>query len=199
MSARHLQREVEWTPATGLGAERLRLRARRDIHAAGRVAGITDGREFRLSYTISCDAFWRVRRVRARLLSGARTELDLRSDSHGSWSDGSLNPLPQLDGCIDVDISVTPFTNTLPIRRLALRPGESAEVALVFIDVPAMTIQPVRQRYTCLERHATAGALYRFDSLPYDALPDGFTAILPVDADGIVLDYPGLFTRLRPH
>jgi len=40
------------------------------------------------------------------------------------------------------------------------------------------------QRYTCLER-----GLYRFEA-------GRFEAELPVDADGLVLDYPGLFRRI---
>ena len=39
---------------------------------------------------------------------------------------------------IDVDISATPFTNTLPIRRLGLQPGEFAELDVAFVDAPAM-------------------------------------------------------------
>jgi hypothetical protein len=43
------------------------------------------------------------------------------------------------------------------------------------------------QRYTALD----GAKHYRFESLD-----DGFTAELPVDEDGFVLDYPGLFRRL---
>jgi hypothetical protein len=53
--------------------------------------------------------------------------------------------------------------------------------------VPDLSASARDQRYTALE----PGALYRFES------PDsGFTAELPVDEDGFVLDYPGLFRRL---
>ncbi len=89
-----------------------------------------------------------------------------------------------------MDISTTPFTNTLPIRRLDLDPGESQEIRVAYVDVPGMAVRPERQRYACLERH-TGGGVYRYESL------DGnrFTADLTVDADGLVLDYPGLFLR----
>jgi uncharacterized protein len=50
-------------------------------------------------------------------------------------------------------------------------------------------VGPERQRYGCLEAQADGG-LYRFD-----ALTSGFTAELPVDAEGLVIDYPGLFRR----
>src|SRR5215211_4036020 len=94
-----------------------------------------------------------------------------------------------LDGCVDVDISATPSTNTLPIRRLGLKPGQSEELAVAYIRVPELLVGPERQRYGCLEARADGG-LYRFEELP-----GGFTAKLPVDADGLVLDYPGLFRR----
>jgi uncharacterized protein len=97
--------------------------------------------------------------------------------------------MPELEGCIDIDISATPFTNTLPIRRLGLKPDQSEELTVTYIRVPELLVGPERQRYGCLEDQAEGG-LYRFE-----ALPSGFTASLPVDADGLVIDYPGLFRR----
>ncbi len=92
-----------------------------------------------------------------------------------------------------MDISQTPFTNTLPIRRLGLGPGESAEISVAYVDGTQLQPWPEPQRYTCLEEGGRRGGLYRFLSLD-----GGFTADLPVDADGLVLDYPGLFKRALP-
>jgi hypothetical protein len=102
--------------------------------------------------------------------------------------------VPELEGCVDVDISATPFTNTLPIRRLGLEPGESAELRVAYVDVPELAVGPARQRYEYLEERA-GGGLYRFEAPPIEALPSGFTAQIPVDVDGLVIDYPGLFRR----
>jgi uncharacterized protein len=110
-------------------------------------------------------------------------------DGESHWKRRGGEPVPELDGCIDVDISATPFTNTLPIRRLGLEPGESEELTVTYIRVPELLVGPERQRYGCLEAKADGG-LYRFE-----ALPSEFTAELPVDADGLVIDYPGLFRR----
>ena len=55
-----------------------------------------------------------------------------------------------------------------------------------------MRLDVSRQRYTCLERDADGG-LYRYEDR---GTFRGFTADLPVDADGLVLDYPGIFRRL---
>src|SRR5829696_1002972 len=85
-----------------------------------------------------------------------------------------------------------PFTDTLPIRRLGLAPGESAEVTVAYFDGAELQPWPEPQRYTCHEK-GDSGGRYRFLSLD-----GGFTADLPVDADGLVLDYPGLFKRAFP-
>jgi hypothetical protein len=113
----------------------------------------------------------------------------LLADGEGRWQRRSGEAVSELEGCIDVDISATPFTNTLPIRRLGLEPGEFEELAVAYIRVPELLVGAERQRYGCL-RVQGDGELYRFE-----ALPSGFTAELPVDTDGLVIDYPGLFRQ----
>ena len=58
---------------------------------------------------------------------------------------------------------------------------------------PGSRCAPIAQRYSCngAQRPGPDRALRR-------ALPTGFKAELPLDADGLVLDYPGLFRRLAP-
>jgi hypothetical protein len=97
-----------------------------------------------------------------------------------------------LQGCEYVDISETPFTNSLPIRRLGLAPGGSAEITVAYFDGAELQRWPEPQRYTRLET-GDGGGTYRFMSLD-----GGFSADLPVDLDGLVLDYPGLFRRVFP-
>ena len=57
--------------------------------------------------------------------------------------------------------------------------------------LPELTIHPAPQEYALLERQPD-GARWRFRSLD-----SGFTAELPVDATGLVRDYPGIARRLR--
>jgi hypothetical protein len=104
------------------------------------------------------------------------------------WTDGESFPVPHLDGCVDVDLVGSPFTNTLPIRRAALPAGgEAAEYLMAF--VPFDTLDPFvdSQRYRCLD----ADRRFRFE-----AVDASFTADITVDDDGLVTDYPGLFKRL---
>jgi hypothetical protein len=101
--------------------------------------------------------------------------------------DGSGTALPRLSGAIDIDISITPFTNTLPIRRLNLRRGEFAEILAVYVQLPSLDITTDRQRYTCLEY----AKRYRYESVDSD-----FTREIEVDDHALVVTYPGLFRRV---
>jgi uncharacterized protein len=184
--------EAMWTPWKGRGLQHLRLRVKEGgIEADGVVIGEEDGIAFRARYLIRCDPGWRTREVIVDPLDG-RDSLHLRSDGKGEWSDTSGRSMPNLNSCLDVDLSATPFTNTLPIRRRDLREGEFSEIVAVYVDVPAMRLDTSRQRYTCLERNADGG-LYRYED---EGLFRGFTADLAVDADGLVLNYPGIFRRI---
>ncbi|MBI4609408.1 MAG: putative glycolipid-binding domain-containing protein [Candidatus Rokubacteria bacterium] len=188
-----MKRDVMWARESGPGLEHLRLvQDSAGIAADGVILGVEDDVPFRARYEIRCDARWRVREVSLGLLGGRGQGLTLRADGEGRWRAESGDAVPQLDGCIDVDISVTPFTNTLPIRRLALRPGEAAEITVAYLSVPELELKPAKQRYTCLHLDRDGG-VYR-----YEGLLSGFTAELQVDADGLVVEYPGIFRRVWP-
>ena len=184
--------EAVWAPWDGRGLEHLRLRPGEEgTEADGIVIGEEEGTIFRARYVIRCDPGWRTREMILDPLDG-RDPLHLRSDGKGNWSDASGRSIPELEGCSDVDLSATPFTNTLPIRRLDLREEESSEIVAVYVDVPNMRLHASGQRYTCLERNAE-GSLYRYED---EGLFRGFAVDLPVDAAGLVLDYPGIFRRM---
>jgi hypothetical protein len=89
-------------------------------------------------------------------------------------------------GLSDV-ISATPFTNTLVIRRTSLKPGDSLDLSVAYLSVPAMQFEAKRQRYTCLEVNGQ-GARYRFEDLS-----SKFRADIQFDSNGLVTDYSGLF------
>lgn len=186
-----MQRDIVWQSLPTPGLELLTLRQYDDGVYFESVV-IDAGRpSFRVWYEVHTDAAWRVRRCLVQLLGEPGRGIVLQSDGDGSWADGAGAPLPALDGCIDVDLTATPSTNALPIRRLALRPGESADIRVAWIQFPELDVTPSPQRYTCLELSADGGR-YRFL-----ALDGGFTTELPVDAAGFVLDYADRWQRLR--
>lgn len=133
-------------------------------------------------------------RVRATRVGipGQSPKVELLCDGEGNWTGPDGRVVTYLEGCGYVDIAETPFTNTLPIKRLGLGPGESADIFVAYFDGAELQPWPEPQRYACLEKDG-GGGLYRFESLD-----GGFTADLPVDSDGLVLDYPRLFERVIP-
>ena len=173
-----------WQPDLGEGAETFSFRATdRGYEARGEVAATLEGKPLNASYVVETDAAWRTRRVRVAV-EGEGT-LEILSDGTGHWRRADGAALPELDGCLDPDISMTPFTNTVAIRRLGSKIGEAAEIKVAYILVPELSLRAAPQRYTRL-----AERLWRFDGLDID-----FTADITLDDDGFVVEYPGLFRR----
>jgi hypothetical protein len=186
-----MENNLLWTPQQEAGLEHLHLRQNDEgIHVDSVVIGIHQNIPFRAWYEIHVDRDWKVQHCTLRILGDSHQQITLQADSENHWTDAAATALPALDGCIDVDISITPFTNTLPIRRLSLNPGQSVDIVVAYIAVPELEVRPVPQRYTCLESSA-AGGLYR-----YESLTSGFTRDLRVDAQGLVIDYPGIWKRI---
>ncbi len=189
-----MERHIFWAPWNEPGLEHLHLRQRDDrIIANGLIIGLADGIPFRAGYTIMCDLEWKVQVVRVELLNSERKIRLIADEEEDHWVGNAYEPLPLLNGCRDVDISVTPFTNTLPIRRLNLAVGQSAELSVIYIKVPELDVMPVQQRYTYLEEKPDR-KLYN-----YEGLSSHFTANLTIDNDGLVIDYAGVFKRIWPN
>ncbi len=178
---------ARWQDWSAKGIEHLVVQEDPDeIVAEAAIVGSVDDDNFAARYRILCDSSWRVTEVEISQI-GNDGWIELSSDGAGNWFDGSSNPLPDLKGAIDIDISITPFTNTIPIRRLNLDRGQSKEILAVYVQLPGLTLTTDRQRYTCLE----PGKLYR-----YESLDSAFTRDIEVDEHGLVVTYPGLFRRV---
>jgi hypothetical protein len=185
------QRILCWTPIwnkdhAGIGLEHLLLAA----HNADSVLLAIDDEQgpFRLAYRLTWDDRWRLREadLEATTRDGHRT-LNLRSDGNGRWHDRAGRPLEALDGCIDIDIWPTPFTNSFPIRREPMAIGQRRIFRMAWVLAPALTVQAQPQAYTRLGER-----LYLFENLD----GSGFRTELPVDDEGLVIDYPDLFRRV---
>jgi uncharacterized protein len=185
-------RAISWVPIwdksrEGTGLEHLLLRER---DADSVVLAFDErGRPFRLAYRLAWDPSWRLREAQLDVATeDAARMLRLRTDGDGHWRDGDGRAMPALDGCLDIDIWPTPFTNTFPIRRQPMAVGERRELVMAWVAAPALTVRPMRQGYTRL-----AERRYLYENLEGSA----FRAELPVDEDGVVLDYEGVFRRVK--
>ncbi|MGF1609408.1 MAG: putative glycolipid-binding domain-containing protein [Kiloniellales bacterium] len=192
-----LIRNLYWSPWDEPGLEHLHLKVTADgAEALGLILRMRGDQHFRCRYELETDPDWRVRQLTFAVMpaggGGPPARIELESDGQGSWR-ANGEPQPELEGCLDLDIQVTPFTNTLPVRRLGLEQDESAQLRVVYLALPELKPRPVEQRYTCLAPIGKQGGLYRYEGLFRD-----FTAELPVDGDGLVMDYPETFRRVWP-
>lgn len=175
----------------GLGAVRVSA-IPEGFAAEGCEVSIEGERLWWVTWGVDVDEAWRTRSF-AAAVGGASDERDLTlvADRSGSWTlEGE--PAPELDGCTDVDIVSTPFTNTLPIRRLGLAVGESADIRAAWVDVPSLELSVSNQRYTRLE---PADGVDRYE---FKELDSGDAYLLTVDEDGLVVDYERFAQRVPP-
>lgn len=144
-----------------------------------------DGRACSLSYRVECDDAWRTRSARVTGWIGAdAVDVTITVDGHGRWRFNGVGQ-PALDGCLDVDLSFTPATNTLPIRRLELELGASASVDAAWLRFPELRMERLDQLY-----RRAADRTWQ-----YSSGGGSFTATIEVDADAVVTEYEGLWIR----
>ena len=186
-----MNKEVWWSSLEETGLEHLYVRqSGENFIAESNVLKVENGKPFHLFYRILIDSEWRVREVEVVLQTDANRRIKLSADGAGNWTDAETgSDLPEFSGCYEIDISATPFTNTLPVKRGDLKTGEAADISVVYFLIPEMRVERSEQRYTRLEND-----LYRFEE---NGLFAGFTADLRFCGDGFVIDYPNLFRRIE--
>lgn len=190
--ANERRRTICWAPTwnkerEGAGLEQLLLGPREADSVV--LAFDEEHGPFRLAYRLTWDERWQLRTAELVLTTEqARRSLALETDGRGRWRSTDGRDLDELEGCIDLDIWPTPFTNSFPIRRQPMSVGGRREFRVAWVHALELTVQPQTQAYTRL-----AERLYLFENLD----GSGFRAELPVDEDGIVLNYPGLFRRVH--
>ena len=137
-------------------------------------------------YIVDCDSVWRTRAVSISQHYGTE-QSTLRLDViNQRWWTAEGVEIPQLHWLIDVDLGVTPATNTLPIRRLALEVGQRADVTAAWLRFPALTVEPLPQTY---ERLAPK-------SLSLFQRRRQVSALLETDDLGLVVRYEGGWERV---
>lgn len=136
-----------------------------------------------LAYQVVCDGGWRTQEGVVHGWMGSRP-LDLRAVRRpdGVWTlNGQI--VPDLDGCVDLDLGFTPATNLLQLRREALHVGQRADVSVAWLEASAGTLDVLHQRY---ERRD--GRLYRYEAPRFD-----YVALLEVNEVGFIEKYPHLW------
>ena len=143
---------------------------------------------YKIDYHITTNENWETTFVNIRTRFDSLAELITLEKKDGKWFlNGKHNK--ELDKIFDVDISLTPFTNTLPINRLKLKDKERQVIEVLYFDIFEKKTKSVKQVYT------------RLSSLEYvyENYDNSFTANIIIDDQGLVVDYPGLFEMTTKH
>ncbi len=178
---------VRWRKIDGHGLELLRLRFEPDTLAARSHVVDAGDAPFAVHYEWQLDANWRTRSLHLTVYQDSERELYIERTGDSTWRiDRSARP--DLDGCEEIDLSITPFCNTLALRRFGGPPGAAGELTALYVGFPDLAISPSRQRYEQLDSH-----VFRYIDL---GVVNGFKADLTVDENGLVREYPTLFERV---
>jgi hypothetical protein len=167
---------------------RVQLSGKR-IKANGRiVAAATDSLPaFAAYYDLLTDETGATKRLGMTVtLAERERQLVVARDDENMWlvTDHQGDSRAAYGGALDVDVVYSPFFNTLPIRRVGLYDhADSITVPTVYVSLPAMSV-------------ASA-------AISYSSSDDGVKLHSPVadttltiDADGFIVDYPGLAERI---
>lgn len=180
----HVSHTMLWHRLDGQGAEFCTLRVvGTGALFDGTVTLVLEGQPALVHYQIACNPAWETRSVTVEMLLGLERrwlQMTVVEDRRW-WLWGIEADVEALRGCFDIDLSITPATNSLPIRRLNLAIGESHEIVAAWVRFPDLTIQPLPQKYTRL-----AQTRYR-----YESGNGAFSAEIEVDDLGLVRRYEG--------
>lgn len=169
---------------------RVQLSGKR-IKAYGRVvaAAASGHPAFSASYDLITDELGATKRLSLTVTMAERErQLSIARDEENMWlvqeHTGQTRRSPY-DGALDVDVIFSPFFNALPIRRAGVLPGtgESVTVPVVYVRLPDLSVDVEAISYTATDTGI------KLQSPVADTM-------ITVDADGFILDYPGLATRI---
>jgi len=152
-------------------------------HLEGDIVALLDQEPAHVRYRIHCDPAWQTLAAEiSQEHAGVRRELHITVRDRGRWwVEGEEDA--RLSGCTDIDLEISPSTNTIPIRRLNLGVGKEDEVTAAWVRFPGLTLEPLLQRYS-----RTAAYRYHYAS-------GNFATDIEVDDVGLVTRYEGAWIR----
>jgi hypothetical protein len=159
------------------------------LRASGRIVGAecAEHPAFSASYDLATDETGSVTRVSLRTTVALGTkQVSISCDEERYWAieDGTSHLRSTFNGATDVDVVLSPFFNTLSIRRLGLHTESvDVEVPVVYVSLPDLSVRE-------------AALTYSSGSDGIHVISPVSSASLSVDEDGFVLDYPGLAERI---
>lgn len=142
---------------------------------------------FSAYYDLQTDEAGAAKRIGMTVTQAERErQLSIARDEENMWLVTSYQGESRaaFEGALDVDVVLSPFFNALPIRRAGLHQrADSIAVPVIYVNLPDLAVNAATVSY----RSTEAGIAVKS--------PANETTI-SVDADGFIVDYPGLAERI---
>lgn len=149
------------------------------------IVGQYEGKIYTVNYHIKTNANWLPYHLKfMSTINNQQFNFQLEKTNDHIWILNNQHA-NAFDNCNYIDISITPFTNTLPINHLQLALNEEQQINVIYINIFEKEIKPLQQFY---KRLSTETYLYK-------NIPNDFEATIKIDDAGFVTDYPYLFER----
>ncbi|WP_312993126.1 putative glycolipid-binding domain-containing protein [Chryseobacterium flavum] len=162
------------------------IKQENENHIAGsKIIGCTKDHIYSVQYHLVIDRDWLIQKfIIESEVNGIYNELK-GEKIQGEWKINS-NINPDFKDFKFIDISLTPFTNTLPVNHLKMSQNDSREIKVIYIDVLNCQVKPAAQQYTRTASHEYL----------YENIQTAFKAGILIDDMGLVIHYPGLFEKI---
>ncbi len=175
-----------WSRVKDHGLEYCEMETSPLIVLRGHVVTRLEGKALAVSYVVKCEDSDVTKSVNLSCrMDGKANDLSIHRTSDGQWYYNQTK-MSQFLGCTDIDLEFTPSTNTIPIRRFHLMPGESKTLTAVWLRLPDLSCSLLTQKYTCIDT-----GIYL-----YESVQSGYQARIMVDSDTAVIDYQGEWVRI---
>ncbi|MYL28816.1 hypothetical protein GLW03_03185 [Halobacillus halophilus] len=180
-----LQR-IMWDHLDAAGSEYVTINGRPDgMEVNGTVLLISDNSPHRVSYVLRLGPDWKTKKLKVFINEEKDPFIIETVKEDKWWVDGRY--VEALDGASNIDLSLTPLTNSLPINRVSWMIGEKRTFKMVSVQPLSREVMPILQTYTYLgDSDGCRIFQYRCRN---------FETALVVDQNGWVVEYPGFFYR----
>jgi uncharacterized protein len=183
---------LTWQAHDGHGFEGVRVHpgAGKAFRALGRIVRAEPDGGWTASYRLVVREDGGIERASFTSATAARERhLTVNRTEDGYWllDTGSGGARTDFSGAVDVDLAGSVIFNALPVRRLDLhREAGEHTLPVVYVTLPGLEASLVHQTYRVVSTGDNPVVEFRWDD---------FTADLRLDADGFVVDYPGVASR----
>lgn len=151
---------------------------------SGTVVSNITGQFLSVTYRIETDKEFNTARAFVEMSEdGSNKEMEVQHVGSSWFINGKINP--DMEGCTDIDLEVTPSTNTLPIRRMNPRVGQTISVSAAWLRFPTFRMMRLGQSY---ERTSRNHYIYRSRN---------FEAGIDVDSYSVVTRYEGIWEEVK--